>query len=126
MNSYAGQILAIHNTETVGQKNFKKRAIILDPDPNSNYPKEVKFQLLGQNVGMPEQLGLKVGDWIDIDFEIDGRKWHSKKTDTDMWFVELNIKEIRTGRAADPATVEAEPAGNPTVVAGETDDDIPF
>ena len=58
---------------------FKKREFVVEYAENPMYPEYVKFELIQERCDLIEPFNL--GDEIEIDFNIKGRKWTDKQNE---------------------------------------------
>ena len=71
-----GKDLRIGNTESIGEKGFRKRELILEVAENPQYPQIVKFEANKDNCDKLDSL--KAGDLINLNFNLNGREWTNK------------------------------------------------
>lgn len=71
------KVLRIGQTETIGEKQFKKRELIVEYAENPQYPQIVKFEANKDNCEKLDEL--KAGDEINLHFNINGREWTNKE-----------------------------------------------
>ena len=138
---YKGKLYKISDTEHVSDKFMKREFVLLETwttrfGENENF---LPFQLTQQNVGQLD--GFKIGDEVDVKFNMDGNLWKKDENSEERCFVNLTaysvVKIVATGEAkkpekkvqvtATPVTAPPDPA--PTDInAGATDDngDLPF
>ena len=99
---------------------FRKREFIVAFVENPTYPEEVKFEMIQDNC---ENLdGYAIGDDVEIDVNIKGRKWTDPKTNVPVWFNTLQVWRIRK----DNDTTDTQAAPMNAVNTGADDDDLPF
>lgn len=95
---------------------FKKRDLILEYAENPTYPEYIRFESLQDKTALIDSL--KVGDEVEIFFNLRGRPW-TDKTGKTSYFNSLVIWKMNVLSGASNAT-EA-PVNSP----GD-DDDLPF
>lgn len=116
-----GKLIKRFDAVQVSDK-FTKRDFVVQVHDNPQYPQEIIFQLVNNNV---DQLkGLKENQEITVDFDIRGRMWTSPAGE-DKWFNTLQAWRV------EPMAENAQPVAVavPTVPKAETledDDDMPF
>ena len=93
-----GKVVFIGETKLIGEKEFKKREIVLELDGNPNYPDEVLFEATKDKCD--ELNALSIGDDIEVDINLKGRKWTSKEG-VDKWFNTLSIWKFNVLKKAD-------------------------
>ena len=120
-----GKILEIMDTTQVTDT-FKKREFIVEYADNPQYPEFVKFELVQDRCDLLNDF--KVGQEVDVHFNIRGRKWTDPKGEV-KYFNSLQAWRLDPVTAADSAA-----AGDPGATEepawlnaddGE-DDDLPF
>ncbi|HLP13468.1 MAG TPA: DUF3127 domain-containing protein [Flavobacteriales bacterium] len=125
MLSFKGTIKLINDTAQVSEK-FKKREFVIT-ETNSPYPQEVIFQLTQEKVDLINDF--KVGEEVEVNFNLRGRAWLDPKTNVTKYFNSLDAWKIARVGAAQPvqngtannSTQEFAPQMNAVV-----DDDLPF
>ena len=86
-----GKVVFVGQTQVVGEKEFKKREIVLELDGNPNYPDEVAFEATKDKCD--ELNGISIGDEVELHVNLKGRKWTNKEG-VDKWFNTLAIWKI--------------------------------
>ena len=109
-----GTIKAIKDTVQVTDTFTKREFVITDDD--AMYPQDIMFQLVKDKCA--EMDSHKVGDVIDVSFNLRGREWTSPTGEV-KFFNTLEAWRIET------ATDEVEPTHVLSSVPAE-DDDLPF
>jgi len=114
-----GVIKVVKDTVQVTEK-FQKREFVIT-DNGTMYPQDISFQLSQDNC---EKLdGHKVGDNIEVSFNLRGREWTSPKGEVkyfntlDAWRIESVTNENQK--------VEND-LNNPSTDVSTDDDDLPF
>ena len=109
-----GKVHVIGTTQQVSDT-FKKRELVLEIAENPTYPEYVKFDLLQDKTALLDNV--KVGDEVEIDYNLRGRAWTNKEGIT-SYFNSLVVWKLNVlnGYIA------------PTVATSITDDDsgLPF
>ncbi len=117
----------VHEIGAVQQvsETFKKRDLIIEYAENPTYPEYIRFESLQDKTALLDNL--KVGDDIEVSFNLRGRPWTNKDGVT-SYFNSLVVWRItalaNTAGATAAAPQYAAPADVSTA-AGE-DDDLPF
>ncbi|MBC7912986.1 MAG: DUF3127 domain-containing protein [Pyrinomonadaceae bacterium] len=113
------EILPVMNvTET-----FKKRELVIEFAENPQYPEYIKFEALQDKVNLFDPL--KVGDQVEVFFNLRGRPWTDKSGKT-AYFNTLVVWRVNVlaGNAAEsPAPEYAAPVD---ISSAPEDDDLPF
>jgi hypothetical protein len=112
-----GKIVKIGQTEKVSET-FSKRDLIVDVSDNPTYPSPVKFEALKDKTALLDNL--KVGDNVEISFNMNGREW-SDKTGKVAYFTTLSIWKISK---TDGSVSQPKPANVSS--APDDDSDLPF
>lgn len=116
-----GRVIHVGETEEIGAKKFKKRAIVIETDGDSKWPQQVPVEFVGDNVGKLD--GYMRDVEVEIDFDIRGREWKGK------YYVNLQGWKIRkVGVRVEerrPAKEQA-PHGYVDFSKDDGDDEIPF
>lgn len=120
-----GKVHEVGATQQVSET-FKKRDLIVEYAENPSYPEYIRFEALQDKSSLLDSL--KVGDEVEVFFNLRGRAW-TDKTGKTSYFNSLVVWRINTltGNAAAPAP--ASPAyATPVDVSTNTDDgdDLPF
>jgi hypothetical protein len=70
-----GKVLVVGNTVAVSEK-FKKRDLIVEYVENPQYPEQIKFEAVQDKTSLLDSV--KVGDEINVHFNLRGRGWTDK------------------------------------------------
>ena len=100
-----GKIKLIGQTETIGEKGFKKRLVVVITP--GDYPQEIGLEFTQDNVDKLD--AVKVGEEVTVGYNLRGREYNGK------YYVNLNGWKIDKGEAQ-----QAAPAG------ADDDDSLPF
>lgn len=84
-----GVIINIGETETVGQKGFKKRLFAIET--REQYPQKVQFELVQSNCDKIDQFA--EGDTVRVTFDVRGREYTGSDGET-KYFNSLNAWKI--------------------------------
>jgi hypothetical protein len=74
-----GKITEIFDTQQISDR-FSKREFVIEYAENPQYPQFVKFELTQDKCDMLDQY--KVGDEVDVHFNVRGRAWTNPKGQT--------------------------------------------
>lgn len=104
---------------------FKKRDLIVEYAENPTYPEYIRFEALQDKTALFDSL--KIGDDIEVSFNLRGRPWTDKTGKTSYFnsLVVWRINALANGAAAAPSTPQYAPPANLNNAAGE-EDDLPF
>ena len=113
----------IHHIGDTVQKSekFKSRDLIVSTAENPSYPQLIKIEAGQDKCSLLDTL--KIGDEVEVDFNLNGRSWTNPKDGSVSYFNSLALWKfnvLTTG--SNPAPVAA-----PVLVeASADDDDLPF
>lgn len=111
-----GKLLEIKSVEEISDK-FKKREFILEYAENEKYPEYIKLEVVNDKVSILDNY--KVGDSVDVAFNLRGRSWTDKSGKV-SYFNTLVCWKISK---ADGSVSQPKPAD---VNYSPDDDDLPF
>jgi len=103
-----------YDAQQVSDK-FKKREFVLTIDATTPYPQHVLMQLTQDKCSLIDSY--KVGDSIDISFNLRGREWQSPQGETKYF------NTIEAWRVDKAGATSNESTSNPS---SHNDDDLPF
>ena len=126
-----GKLHVVNETKQVSER-FTKREFVVEI-ADGKYPQFVLFQLTGDRCSQLDEH--KVGDSVQITFNLRGREWRSPQGET-KYFNSLDVWKIEAARAAngrgraggmrdDVPTFRDDPRPHDLQGPGR-DDDIPF
>ena len=122
MFNIKGTIKVIMDVQQVSEK-FKKREFVLEIK-SGQYDQTVIFQLTQDNVDMIDTH--KVGDEVNVSFDLRGREWTSPKDGHVKFFNSLSAWRIEaTAPAAATSNTAPPPSMDDAPMVDETDD-LPF
>jgi len=122
MFNIKGTIKVIMDVQQISDK-FKKREFVLDTK-SGQYDQVIALQLTQDNVDMID--AHKVGDEVNVSFDLRGREWTSPKDNVVKYFNTLSAWRIEaTTPATAPQTSAPPPSVNDAPMVDETDD-LPF
>jgi len=122
MFNIKGTIKVIMDVQVISEK-FKKREFVLDTK-SGQYDQVIALQLTQDNVDMID--AHKVGDEVNVSFDLRGREWTSPKDGQVKYFNTLSAWRIEaTTATAAPETSTPPPSVNDAPMVDETDD-LPF
>ena len=119
-----GKVHEISEVITVSEK-FKKRELVVEYAENPSYPEYVKFEAVQDKVNLFDNL--KVGDQIELFFNLRGRPWTDKNGKT-QYFNTLSVWRLNVLGASETAAATPEYAPPVDIAAdpGTEDSDLPF
>lgn len=115
---FKGKVFEIGETKMLSET-FQKRDLIVEYAENPTYPEYVKVEFINDKCDLADDL--KVGDEVDVHFNLRGRAW-TDKTGKVSYFNSLVCWRINKVKDGDEPSYEA-PANVGTPGA---DDDLPF
>jgi hypothetical protein len=97
------KIEVISEPQVISEK-FKKQEFVVVYDENPQYPQFVKFELVNKSVGKID--GFRPGDFVDVLFDIKGKKWEKDGqtkyfTSLQAWKVSIVGQELSGGNDFD-------------------------
>ena len=112
-----GIVKLIKEKEQISEK-FVKREFVVTDD-SSMYPQDISFQLTQDKCGLID--GIKVGDKIEVSFNLRGREWTSPQGEV-KYFNTLEAWRInKIGQI-----IQQEPTNKVEPIASKEEDDLPF
>lgn len=120
-----GKVHEIGEVQEVSEK-FKKRELIVEYAENPTYPEFLKFEAVQDKVSMFDSL--KVGDDVEVFFNLRGRPWTDKNGKTTYFntLVSWRINVLSSGAGAAQAQNTPEYAPPVDISSAPEDDDLPF
>jgi hypothetical protein len=116
----------VHEIGAVQQisETFKKRDLIVEYAENPTYPEYLRFEAMQDKTSLFD--GLKVGDEVEVSFNLRGRAW-TDKTGKTSYFNSMIVWRINTisNTAGAGATPDYAPPIDLSSKPGD-DDDLPF
>ena len=97
-----GTIKVINATQQITEK-FKKRSFVITTE--EKYPQTVELETLQEDVTILD--GLKVGDRVEVSYNIRGREWIKKDGSTgyfnslQAWRIDIQVAPEQTTEASD-------------------------
>lgn len=118
MSDLKGKVHEIGITTAVTDS-LNKRELIVEYADNPQYPEYIKFEMINDKCSLVDQL--KVGDDVEVFFNLRGRPW-TDKTGKKSYFNSLQLWRVnKLGGAGSPQY--APPAD---ISSKPDDDDLPF
>ena len=122
-----GKIIEVSNTQQV-TNTFRKREFVIEYAENPQYPEFIKFEMIQDKCDLLDNH--KVGDEIDVHFNLKGRKWTDPKGEV-KYFNSLQAWRLEAAASAAPATSGDAPPPMDTMdepgwIADKEEDDLPF
>jgi hypothetical protein len=116
-----GIVHFIDETKTFGQKGFRKRLVVLEQD-TGRFTNYIPLDFTQDGCDKADQLN--VGDDVEVEFRLSGRKWQKDPQSEVRYFVNaeaVNFRVVGSKPPVDNGAVNDEFAD-----ANAPDDDMPF
>jgi hypothetical protein len=117
-----GVVHFIDQTKTFGQKGFRKRMVVLEQD-NGRFVNYVPLEFTQDGCDRADQLN--VGDELEVDFRLNGRKWQKDPSSEVKYFVNAEALSFRVV-GAKPAAADTAAVNDQFHEAEQGDDEVPF
>ena len=126
-----GRIIEIGSTQQV-TNTFKKREFVIEYADNPQYPEFIKFEMIQDKCDLLDNH--KVGDELDVHFNLKGRKWTDPKGEVkyfnslQAWRLEAVTSAANADMPPPPATADTgmDTMEEPGWIADNQEDDLPF
>ncbi|HEY6565675.1 MAG TPA: DUF3127 domain-containing protein [Pirellulaceae bacterium] len=116
-----GIVHLIEETKSYGQKGFRKRLVVLE-QPQARFVNYIPLDFLGEACDAVDEF--HVGDEIEVDYRLAGRKWQKDSASEVKFFLNAEATGFRMlhRETTGPASTEA------SSVLGEeaSDNEVPF
>ncbi len=117
-----GFVHLIEATKSFGQKGFRKRLVVLEQD-NGRFANYIPVEFIQDACDLVD--GLKVGDEIEVNYRLSGRKWQRDPSSEVKYFLSCEGISFRTMGAQAAGNVGS--ANDSFAEAAYSDDeDTPF
>ncbi|MEM1002294.1 MAG: DUF3127 domain-containing protein [Bacteroidota bacterium] len=124
-----GRIIEISDTQQISNT-FKKREFVIEYTDNPQYPEFIKFELIQDKCDLLNNY--KVGDELDVHFNLKGRKWTDPKGEVkyfnslQAWRLEAASSHASTPNQPSPDSASMEGLEEPGWITDNEEDDLPF
>ena len=120
-----GVVHVVEETKTYGQKGFRKRLVVLEQD-NGRFTNYIPVEFIQDACSKAD--GLNVGDEIEVDYRLSGRKWQRDPNSEVKYFLSAEALDYRVigGTDGSQSTASVEDANAQFAEAAADDDEIPF
>jgi hypothetical protein len=114
-----GVVHLIEETKTYGQKGFRKRVVVLEQD-KQRYVNYVPLEFTNDDCDAVDSL--HVGDEVEVEFWLNGRKWQKDADSEVKYFLNASAASFKLldGKSATGRDV------NDEFAQASHDDDVPF
>jgi len=92
MSTVTGTVHVIGDTQTFGQRGFRKRQVVLTQD-DGKYTNFIPVDFTRDTTDAADELD--VGDVIDVDYRLTGRKWQRDEQSEVRYFVSLEVVSFK-------------------------------
>jgi hypothetical protein len=116
-----GVVHLIDQTKTFGQKGFRKRLVVLEQD-NGRFVNYVPLDFTQDGCDKADQL--KLGDDVEVEFRLNGRKWQKDPNSEVKYF--LNAEALNFRVLGQKPAVDTGAVNDQFVDAQQGDDEVPF
>lgn len=118
-----GKLVEIFDTVQINDS-FRKREFVVEYSDNTQYPEFIKFELFQDKAELMD--GYKVGEEIEVAFNLKGRKWNDPKGGV-KYFNTLQAWKVNRKSAAAGNTDAAAPTEEPEWLSDQDDENVlPF
>ncbi len=117
-----GVVHFIDQTKTFGQKGFRKRLVVLEQNTSGRFVNFVPLDFTQDGCDKVDQL--HVGDEVEVEFRLSGRKWQ-RDADSEVKFF-LNAEATTYRLLAGKAPVDEDAINEQFAEAESDDDEVPF
>ncbi len=117
-----GVVHFIDSSKTFGQKGFRKRLVVLEQNTGGRFTNYVPLEFTQDGCDRVDQLHL--GDEVEIEFRLSGRKWQRDPESEVKYFVNAEattFKVLGSKAPADESSINQQ-----FVEADHDDEDVPF
>ena len=116
-----GVVHFVDQTRTYGQRGFRKRMVVLEQD-NGRFTNYIPLEFTHEGCDSVDQLN--VGDEVEVDYRLSGRKWQ-KDADSEVRYF-LNAEATSFQVLGEKSSSDQASVNDQLSEAGQDDDDVPF
>lgn len=98
--SVRGTVHLVEEAKTYGQKGFRKRLVVLEQNLN-RFMNYIPVEFTGDACDSADRL--QVGDEVEIDYRLSGRKWQKDPASEVKFFVSVEALEFRVLTSQGPS-----------------------
>jgi predicted ATP-dependent endonuclease of OLD family len=121
-----GKLHVKFDTQSVSDK-FKKRDFVIEYCDNPMYPQYIVFQFTQDRCGELDKF--RVGEKLEVTFNLRGREWLDKNTGEKRYFNTLEawkVSKMEAGDSIDDIAGRTDLPGDYPGLEGDEDDGLPF
>ena len=120
----SGAIHLIEETKTYGSKGFRKRLVVLEQEKGT-FTNFVPVEFVRDSCDKVDELN--VGDEVEIEFRLSGRRWQKDEHAEAKYFVNVEALSFRVLGSGGDTMNERVTEGNPNDAFAEAgEDEAPF
>ena len=120
----SGAIHLIEETKTYGSKGFRKRLVVLEQEKGT-FTNFVPVEFVRDSCDTVDDLN--VGDEVEIEFRLSGRRWQKDESAEAKYFVNVEALSFRVlGSGTDTITERVTEGSANDAFAEASDDEAPF
>ncbi|MFW6170098.1 MAG: DUF3127 domain-containing protein [Planctomycetota bacterium] len=117
-----GVVHFIDETKTYGQKGFRKRLVVLEQD-KERFTNHVPLEFIQDGCNTVDELN--VGDEVEIEYRLSGRKWQRDANSEVKYFLNAEaLNFTKLGNASPP--VDPDAINKELTQDDQFDDEVPF
>ena len=98
-----GSVHLIEETKSFGQKGFRKRLVVLEQD-KGRFMNYIPLEFVHEGCDRVDEL--KVGDEVEVDFQLSGRKWQRDAQSEVKYFLSAEATDFRVLGKGSPQPAE--------------------
>jgi hypothetical protein len=117
-----GVVHFIDSTKTFGQKGFRKRLVVLEQNTGGRFTNYVPLEFTQDGCDRVDQLNM--GDEVEVEFRLSGRKWQRDPQSEVKYFVNAEATTFKV--LAGKAPMDESSINQQFVEADGDDEDVPF
>ena len=118
MYEFTGTVIKVNNTQSYGQKGFRKRTLIIREASDGKYPNLVPFMLRGDKCDLADSI--KPNSRVKVSFVLSGHSWDKQDGSEIRYFCDNVILRIDLLEEGKPAPAPSEDD------ISYSDEDVPF
>lgn len=118
-----GKVHLVEETKTYGQKGFRKRLVVLEQD-SERFTNYVPLEFVQDSCESADSL--KVGDEIEVDYRLNGRKWQKDAKSEVKFFLNAEALSFKVLDGTESAAASGSANDAFSEAGQDEDEDIPF
>jgi hypothetical protein len=118
-----GVVHLIEETKTYGQKGFRKRLVVLEQEKGS-FTNYIPLEFTRDSCDAVDQL--QVGDEVEVEYYLNGRKWQRDPQSETKYFVNLEATGFKLMSGGGEMTESIRRSPNDAFSEAANEDDAPF